>query len=364
MEMSFVEQQDVFDTVQPVVESVFEQFNDFTGTKHKVEWLPHLRYEDAMMKYGSDKPDLRNPLEIVDVTDVFARDDVEFKAFKGTIEKGGVVRAIRAPKVGDQPRSFFDKLNSWAQGEGAPGLGYVLFKDGEGAGPIAKFIPAEAQAQLKEISGAEDGDAVFFICNKEKAAAKFAGFARDAICDSMGNRESGVFKFCWVIDFPMYERDDTGKVDFSHNPFSMPQGGMDDLENKDPEEVYAWQYDAICNGFELCSGAIRNHKPEIMEKAFAIAGYDKSVLEAKFGGMLNAFKFGAPPHGGCAFGIDRIVMLLADEPNLREVYAFVMNGQYEDQMMAAPSEITSEQLKDLHIKLDLPKQKVKKDEAA
>jgi aspartyl-tRNA synthetase len=365
MEMSFVTQQDVFDTVQPVIHSVFEQFNDFTGTKHKVEWLPHLRYEDAMLKYGSDKPDLRNPLEICDVTDVFARDDVEFKAFKGTIEKGGVVRAIRVPQVGHLPRSFFDKLNSWAQGEGAPGLGYVLFKDGEGAGPIAKFIPAEAQNQLKEISGAEDGDAVFFVCNKESAAAKFAGLARDAICDALPEeheaaREKGVFRFCWVIDFPMYERDEqTGEIDFSHNPFSMPQGGMDDLENKDPEEIYAFQYDAVCNGFELCSGAIRNHKPDIMEKAFAIAGYDKSVLEAKFGGMLNAFKYGAPPHGGCAFGIDRIVMLLADEPNLREVYAFVMNGQYEDQMMNAPSNIEPAQLKDLHIKLDLPKQKVK-----
>ena len=364
MEMSFVTQEDVFNTVQPVVEGVFEQFNDFTGTKHKVEWLPHLRYEDAMLKYGSDKPDLRNPLEIVDVTEVFARDDVEFKAFKGTIEKGGVVRAIRAPKVADQPRSFFDKLNSWAQGEGAPGLGYVLFEGGEGKGPIAKFIPEAAQAELKKIAGLEDGDAIFFICNKEKAAAKFAGLARDAICDALPEghasaRERGVFKFCWVIDFPMYERDDVGVVDFSHNPFSMPQGGMDDLNNKDPEEIYAWQYDAICNGFELCSGAIRNHKADIMEKAFAIAGYEKSVLEAKFGGMLNAFKYGAPPHGGCAFGIDRIVMLLADEPNLREVYAFVMNGQYEDQMMAAPSDITPEQLKDLHIKLDLPKAKVK-----
>lgn len=369
MEMSFVTQEDVFNTVQPVIAGVFEQFNDFTGTKHKVEWLPHLRYEDAMLKYGSDKPDLRNPLEIVDVTEVFARDDVEFKAFKGTIEKGGVVRAIRAPKVADQPRSFFDKLNSWAQGEGAPGLGYVLFEGSEGKGPIAKFIPEAAQAELKKIAGLEDGDAIFFVCNKEKDAAKFAGRARDAICDALPEghvaaREKGVFKFCWVVDFPMYERDDAGVVDFSHNPFSMPQGGMDDLESKDPEKIYAFQYDAICNGFELCSGAIRNHKAEIMEKAFAIAGYEKSVLEAKFGGMLNAFKYGAPPHGGCAFGIDRIVMLLADEPNLREVYAFVMNGQYEDQMMAAPSDITPEQLKDLHIKLDLPKAKVKAEEAA
>ena len=369
MEMSFVTQEDVFNTVQPVVEGIFEQFNDFTGTAHKVEWLPHLRYEDAMMKYGSDKPDLRNPLEIVDVTEVFARDDVEFKAFKGTIEKGGVVRAIRAPKVGDQPRSFFDKLNSWAQGEGAPGLGYIKMENGAGAGPIAKFIPEAATAELVKIAGLEDGDAIFFICNQEKPAAKFAGLARDAICNALPEgheaaREQDTFKFCWVIDFPMYERDEAGVVDFSHNPFSMPQGGMDDLENKDPEQVYAWQYDAICNGFELCSGAIRNHKAEIMEKAFAIAGYDKAVLEDKFGGMLNAFRYGAPPHGGCAFGIDRIVMLLANEPNLREVYAFVMNGQYEDQMMSAPSDITPEQLKDLHIKLDLPKAKVKADEAA
>jgi len=368
MEMSFVEQQDVFDTVQPVIEGIFEQFNDFTGTPHKVEWMPHLRYEDAMLKYGSDKPDLRNPLEIVDVTEVFARDDVEFKAFKGVIEKGGVVRAIRAPKVSDQPRSFFDKLNSWAQGEGAPGLGYVTIKDSAGAGPIAKFIPEAATQELMKIAGLEEGDAIFFICNKEKPAAKFAGLARDAICNALpeghiAEREKGVFRFCWIVDFPMYERDDAGVVDFSHNPFSMPQGGMDDLENKDPEKVYAYQYDAVCNGFELCSGAIRNHKAEIMEKAFAIAGYDKTVLEDKFGGMLNAFRYGAPPHGGCAFGIDRVIMLLADEPNLREVYAFVMNGQYEDQMMSAPSDITPEQLKDLHIKLDMPKEKVKKDAA-
>jgi len=370
MEMSFVTQDDVFNTVQPVIEGIFEQFNDFTGTQHRIEWGEHIRYEDAMLKYGSDKPDLRNPLEIVDVTDIFARDDVEFKAFKGVIAKGGVVRAIKCPAVADQPRSFFDKLNSWAQGEGAPGLGYVLFKGGAGAGPISKFIPDAAQSALRDTCNADDGDAVFFICNQEKPAAKFAGAARNAICDALPEghiaaRETGVFKFCWIVDFPMYERDEqTGVVDFSHNPFSMPQGGMDDLENKDPEQVYAYQYDAVCNGFELCSGAIRNHKAEIMEKAFNIAGYDKEVLEDKFGGMLNAFQYGAPPHGGCAFGIDRIIMLLANEPNLREVYAFVMNGQYEDQMMSAPSDITPEQLKDLHIKLDLPKKVIKETEQA
>ncbi len=377
VEMSFVTQEEIFGTIQPVIQGIFEEFADFTGQKRRVEWLPHLRYEDAMMKYGSDKPDLRNPLEIVDVTEVFARDDVEFNAFKNVIKKGGVVRAIRAPSVGDQPRSFFDKLNSWAQSEGAPGLGYVLFEGAadapEGKGPIAKFIPSAAQIELCKICGCEAGDALFFICNQEKDAAKFAGKARDAICDSLSAiegghdfaRESGVYKFCWIVDFPMYEFDEAAqKIDFSHNPFSMPQGGLDALENKDPLEINADLYDCVCNGFELASGAIRNHRPEIMEKAFAIAGYGKDVLEKEFGGMLNAMRYGAPPHGGLAFGVDRIIMLLADEPNLREIYAFVMNGQYEDHMMSAPSMIKEDQLKDLHLKLNLPKQKVESEEAA
>ena len=375
VEMSFVTQEDVFTTIQPVIEGVFEEFNNFTGTTHKIEWMPHIRYEDAMLKYGTDKPDLRNPLEIVDVTsvfareivdvtEVFARDDVEFKAFKGVIEKGGVVRAIKAPSVSDRPRSFFDKLNDWARGEGAVGLGYILFAGGEGKGPIAKFVPEAAQEELKKVAALNDGDAIFFVCDKESKAAKFAGMARTKIAEEMDIIEKGVFRFCWIIDFPMYEIDEaTGKLDFSHNPFSMPQDGAAAFD-KDPLEIYAYQYDAVCNGFELCSGAIRNHQPEIMEKAFALAGYDKQVLEDKFGGMLNAMSYGAPPHGGCAFGIDRIIMLLADEPNLREVYAFVMNGQYEDQMMSAPSDITPEQLKDLHIKLNLPKPKVEKNEAA
>ena len=370
VEMSFVTQDDVFNTIQPVIEGIFEEFSDFTGEKRKIQWMPSIPYKEAMLKFGSDKPDLRNPLEIVDVTDVFARDDVEFKAFKGVIANGGVVRAIKAPKVSDQPRSYFDKLNSWAQSEGAPGLGYVLFEGGEGKGPIAKFIPAAAQDEIRKVAGCEDGDAIFFICNQPRPAAAFAGKARDAICNALpegheAQREKGVYKFCWIVDFPMYEFDEKAqKIDFSHNPFSMPQGGMADLENKDPEEIYAWQYDCVCNGFELASGAIRNHKPEIMEKAFGIAGYDKSVLEAKFGGMLNAMRYGAPPHGGLAFGVDRIIMLLADEPNLREVYAFVMNGQYEDQMMHAPSMVDEHQLKDLHLKLALPKEKVASTEAA
>jgi len=372
VEMSFVTQEDVFATMQPVIEGIFEEFNDFTGTPHKIEWMPHLTYAETMLTYGSDKPDLRNPLKIVDVTSVFARDDVEFKAFKGVIDKGGVVRAIKCPAVSDQPRSFFDKLNDWARGEGAPGLGYVVWKEGEseGAGPIAKFIPAAAQAELKTLINATEGDAVFFVCDKISAAEKMAGRARDAICDALPDghaaaREKGVFRFAWIIDYPMFERDEeTGQIDFSHNPFSMPQGGAEALNADNPEDILAYQYDCICNGFELCSGAIRNHQPEIMEKAFGMAGYDRSVLEAKFGGMLSAFQYGAPPHGGCAFGIDRIVMLLADEPNLREVYAFVMNGQYQDLMMGAPSTVDEAQLKDLHIKLNLPKEFVKKDEAA
>ncbi len=360
MEMSFITQEDVFNTMTPVIDGVFKEFADWTGTKHKVEWLPNLTWHGAMLTYGSDKPDLRNPLVIADVTDVFKRDDVTFNAFKGVIAKGGVVRAIRAPKVADQPRSFFDKLNSWAQGEGAPGLGYILFEGNEGKGPIAKFLQPAAQEELRKAAKLESGDAVFFVCDQPAKGAKFSGRARDKICDDLpaGHshcREKGVYKFCWVIDFPMYERDEkTGKVDFSHNPFSMPQGGLDSLNNKDPLEILANQYDCVCNGYELCSGGIRNHRPDIMERAFAIAGYDRAVLEKKFGGMLNAFKFGAPPHGGCAFGIDRIVMLLANEPNLREVYAFVMNGAYEDPMMGSPSEPSAQQLQDLHLKVVLP----------
>lgn len=373
VEMSFVTQDEVFAHMEKVIGGTFEKFADFTGEKRQVTQAPwpHLTYDEAMLKYGSDKPDLRNPLEICDITDVFARDDVEFRAFKGVIDSGGVVRGIRCPKVADQPRSFFDKLNSWAQSQGAPGLGYIVIKDGVGAGPIAKFVPEAAQEQLKEISGLEDGDAIFFVCNKEHEAAKFAGRAREAICDAIedlshpGAREKGVYKFCWIVDFPMYEmNEETGKLDFSHNPFSMPQGGVKAFDTDNPLEIKAHLYDCVCNGYELASGAIRNHKPEIMEHAFGLAGYDKSVLEAKFGGMLNAMRYGAPPHGGIAFGVDRIVMLLADEPNLREVYAFVMNGQYEDHMMGAPTLADEGQLKDLHLKVNLPKEKAPKSDAA
>ncbi len=362
MEMSFVTQEDVFSVMEKVIGGVFEEFAEFTGTKQTVSPAPWVRipYDESMLKYGNDKPDLRNPLIIVDVSSVFARADVEFKAFKGIVEKGGVVRAIRAPKVSDRPRSFFDKLNGWAQSEGAPGLGYVTLEGTEGKGPIAKFLPAGALDELKKITGAEAGDAVFFAADMPDKAALLAGKARTKIAEEMDILEKDSYRFCWVIDYPMFELNDkTNKIDFSHNPFSMPQGGLKALQTQEPLKIKATQYDCVANGLELCSGGIRNHMPEAMEKAFEIAGYPKGAVQEKFGGMYNAFKLGAPPHGGCAFGIDRIIMMLAKEPNIREVIAFPMNQQAEDLMMGAPSPAEPHQLKDVSIKLDLPKAAVK-----
>jgi len=362
VEMSFVTQEDVFAAVEPVLHGIFEEFG---GGRPVTPNFPMIPYAEAMLKYGSDKPDLRNPLVIADVTQAFARDDVTFNAFKKVIAAGGIVRAIPAPGAAAQPRSFFDKLNDWAKGEGAAGLGYVIF-EGEGdqvvgKGPIAKFLPAEAQQAIAEAAGAGAGDAVFFACDQEAKAAKLAGAARLEIGRGLGLSKREVFELCWIVDFPMYEwNEEEKKIDFSHNPFSMPNFDHDAflaLEPKDETTILginAFQYDIVCNGVELSSGAIRNHRPDIMKKAFALAGYGEEVLEEKFGGMYRAFQYGAPPHGGIAPGIDRIVMLLAGEENLREVVLFPMNQKAEDLLMGAPSEATMKQLRELHIRLNLP----------
>ncbi len=358
-EMSYVTQDDVLNAIEPVLHGVFEEF----ANGREVSPLPFERiaYADSVRWYGSDKPDLRNPIKMSDATHIFAGSG--FKIFAGMIEKDPNVQvwAIPAPTGGS--RAFCDRMNSWAQGEGQPGLGYIFFRDGEGAGPLAKNIGEERTAQIRDELGLGDGDAVFFVAGVPKTFASFAGAARMQVGEKLDLCAKDCFKFCWVNDYPMFEMsDETGELEFSHNPFSMPQGGMDALENMEPLEILAYQYDIVCNGVELSSGAIRNHLPDIMYKAFAIAGYSKTDVEEQFGGLLNAFKFGAPPHGGSAPGIDRMVMLLADEPNIREVIAFPMNQQAEDLLMNAPLEITPERYKELHIKADLPKVK-KKDDA-
>jgi aspartyl-tRNA synthetase len=353
-EMSYVTQEDVFNTIEPVLHGVFEEF----AGDRKVSRLPFPRipFEQSMLKYGSDKPDLRNPIVIADVTEPFRGSG--FGIFAKAIEGGAIVRAIPAPGAGSKPRSFFDKLNEWARSQGAGGLGYIVYEAGGAKGPIAKNLDEARIAAIKEASGAKDGDAVFFACDKKDIAAKFAGTVRTRLGEELQLIDTKRFEFCWIVDFPMYEyNEELKKVEFSHNPFSMPQGGMDALLNKDPLTIKAFQYDIVCNGVELSSGAIRNHLPEIMYKAFEIAGYPASEVENKFGGMLNAFKFGAPPHGGSAPGIDRIVMLLADEKNIREVIAFPLNQRAEDLLMQAPTEVPPARLKELHIRLDLPLKK-------
>ncbi|MFZ3328200.1 MAG: aspartate--tRNA ligase, partial [Methylocella sp.] len=362
LEMSFVTQEDVFAAVEPVLRGVFEEFG---GGRPVTQGFPLIPYAEAMLKYGSDKPDLRNPLVIVDITEEFARADVNFNAFKTVIKAGGVVRAIPAPGAATQPRSFFDKLNDWAKGEGAAGLGYIIF-DGEvggltGKGPIAKFLAHEAQRKIAERANLKSGDAVFFACDQEEKAAKLAGAARLKIGNELGLSKKNVFEFCWIVDFPMYEWDeDEKKIDFSHNPFSMPNFDPEAFLALDPADektilgVKANQYDIVCNGVELSSGAIRNHRPDIMKKAFALAGYGEDTLLEKFGGMYRALQYGAPPHGGIAPGVDRIVMLLAGEENLREIVLFPMNQRAEDLLMGAPSTVTLKQLRELHIRLVLP----------
>ncbi len=347
-EMSFVTQDDVFNAIEPVLHGVFEEF----AAGRQVSPLPFKRipYRESMLKYGNDKPDLRNPLEIVDVSSHFVGSG--FGRFASIVESGDVVRAIPAPKTAEKSRKFFDDMNSWAQSEGFAGLGYATRKGGEFGGPIAKNHGEAGMAKLAETLGLGPDDGVFFAAGKESQAAKLAGLARTRVGEQLELVDANRFEFCWIVDFPMFEYDeDTKKIDFSHNPFSMPQGEMAALETMDPLEILAYQYDIVCNGVELSSGAIRNHKPEIMYKAFEIAGYTQEDVDTNFSGMINAFKFGAPPHGGSAPGVDRIVMLLANEPNIREVVLFPMNQKAEDLMMGAPSAVSLKQLRELNIRL-------------
>jgi len=382
IEMSFVTQDDVFDAVEPILRGLFVEFG---GGKPVTKKFPRIAYAEAMRKYGTDKPDLRNPIEMQDVTEHFTGGG--FKVFASMIEMDANTRIWAIPAKGGGNRAFCDRMNGWAQGEGQPGLGYIFYRASgamgetfepvlppeltsqaakpveigpreitEGSGPVAKNLGASATERIRQQLGLKIGDAVFFVAGLPKEMASFAGLARTKVGTDLGLVAQDRFDFCWIVDFPMFEwNDEEKKIDFSHNPFSMPQGGLEALETKQPEDILAYQYDIVCNGVELSSGAIRNHKPEIMEKAFAIAGYPKDVLEARFGGMLRALQYGAPPHGGIAPGIDRIVMLLCGEENLRQVVMFPMNQQAEDLLMGAPSEAAPKQLKELHIKLDLPK---------
>ncbi|MEG6509925.1 aspartate--tRNA ligase [Methyloligella sp. 2.7D] len=351
IEMSFVTQEDVFQAVEPVLRGLFEEFAD---GKRVTQEFPRIPYAEAMRKYGTDKPDLRNPIEMEDVSEHFRGSG--FKIFAGMLEMDENARVWAIPAPGGGSRAFCDRMNSWAQGEGQPGLGYIFFREGEGAGPIAKNIGPERTAAIREQLGLKDGDAVFFVAGLPYEFADFAGRARVKAGNDLELTDTDQFAFCWIVDFPMYEwNEEEKKIDFSHNPFSMPQGGMEALEGIEPLDVLAYQYDIVCNGIELSSGAIRNHKPEIMQKAFDIAGYPMDVLEEKFGGMLRALQYGAPPHGGIAPGVDRMVMLLCGEENLREVVMFPMNQQAEDLLMGAPSTVDEAQLKELNIKLVPPK---------
>ena len=354
-EMSFVTQDDVFAAIEPVLHGVFEEFADFEGKGRSVSALPFRRipYRESMLKYGNDKPDLRNPILIFDVSDHFKGSG--FGRFASIVEGGDVVRAIPAPATHEKSRKFFDDMNSWAQSEGFAGLGYATRKGGEWGGPIAKNHGEEKMSAMADALGLGPDDGLFFAAGKEADAARLAGLARTRVGEQLELIDAKRFEFCWIVDFPMFEwHEDEKKIDFSHNPFSMPQGELEALESKDPLDILAYQYDIVCNGVELSSGAIRNHKPEIMYKAFEIAGYSREEVDTEFAGMINAFKFGAPPHGGSAPGIDRIVMLLADEPNIREVIVFPMTQKAEDLMMGAPAQVRPKQLRELHIRVVEP----------
>ena len=356
LEMSFVEQEDVFNVVEELLVNTFKKFSN---KKLMYDQFPKISYVDAMLKYGSDKPDLRNPLVINDITDVFERDDVSFEIFKKLVKSGSKVRCISTKNTKNKPRSFFDNIDKWAKEQGASGLAYFTFEEVEelsAKGPIGKFFSKEALVEIMKKTNSKVGDSIFMACGKQNDLEKITAQARDKIAKDLDLIDDDIFAFCWIVDYPMFERNEiTHKIEFSHNPFSMPQGGLTDKDLENPLDILAYQYDIVCNGIELSSGAIRNHKPELMYKLFSIAGYDKNQVDEKFSGMINALSFGAPPHGGIAPGIDRIVMLLANEKNIREVTMFPMNQNAQDLMMKAPSEVTEEQLKELNLALKTKK---------
>ena len=352
LEMSFVEQEDVFNVVEKLMLLIFKKFSK---KKMLYEKFPKITYKDALLNYGTDKPDLRNPLVISDLTSVFTRDDVKFEIFKKLVKSGSIVRAIKTQNTKDKPRSFFDGVDNWAKDQGASGMAYFTIEEGEkitAKGPVGKFFSSDALKEIMKITKAKNGDSIFFSCNKENEVLKLVSLARDKIAKDLKLINEDTFAFCWIVDYPMYEIDEkTNKISFSHNPFSMPQGDESKLDFSKPLEIKAYQYDIVCNGIELSSGAIRNHKPDLMYKLFSIAGYSKNEVDKKFKGMINALSYGAPPHGGIAPGIDRIIMLLANEKNIREVTLFPMNQNAQDLMMDAPSEINEDQLKELGLKI-------------
>jgi aspartyl-tRNA synthetase len=353
MEMSFATQDDVFAVVERVISGTFKKFG-----KKKIDAAPFIRipYREAMERFGTDKPDMRNPLELVNMSEVFKNS--AFNAFSGVVRSGGAVKAITVKKISDKPRKFYDDMIVFAQSVGAKGLAYIVRAETEDKSPILKFLSPEEIAKIKTLGNVEPGGAIFFIADKNEKIFEIGSAVRTELANRLGLIAHDIFKFCWIVDFPMFEADkETGNTAFSHNPFSMPQGGMDSLLNKNPLDILAYQYDIVCNGVELSSGAIRNHRPDLMYKAFEIAGYPREDVDRKFGGMINAFKHGAPPHGGIAPGVDRMVMLIAEEPNIREVIAFPFNQQAQDLMMNAPSDVTPKQLRELHITINLPKTK-------
>ena len=353
IEMSFVNQEDVFNIVEDLFNKVFKKFST---KKILNEKFPKISFSDSMLKYGTDKPDLRNPLEICDLTEIFKRDDVKFEIFKKLVESGSIVRAIITKSTKNKPRSFFDNIDKWAKNEGSSGLAYFTFEKENnklsGKGPIGKFFSPDACKDIMKLTNAEIGDSIFFACGKKKDVEKLLSLARDKIAKDLDIIDENMFAFCWIVDYPMYEIDEkSGKIQFSHNPFSMPQGDINNLNFSQPLTIKAYQYDIVCNGIELSSGAIRNHIPDLMYKLFAVAGYDKLSVEEKFSGMINALSYGAPPHGGIAPGIDRIVMLLANEKNIREITMFPLNQNAQDLMMNAPSNVDNSQLKELNINI-------------